>query len=206
MTSRSPAWTSSLARTFMTKWAATALGTALGPGLDRDDEVGLVTHESALTVSLTSRLLDRPHEPTNEPRGHVLPVRPRRRVSRRRTRARLRSRGAARGRAQIGDREVRGIRDPGDVEHRAHDVGVAQRTRVQPPEAIASSTSWTVRHIVRPIHDLGLEGPMARGHTIAKPREDVVVVLVDPELASDSDPHRVATGTWSSRRGWPGSD
>ena len=44
----------------------------LGPGLDRDDEVGLVTHESALTVSLTSRLLDRPHEPTNEPRGHVL--------------------------------------------------------------------------------------------------------------------------------------
>ena len=26
---------------------------------------------------------------------------------------------------------------------------------------------------------------MARGHTIAKPREDVVVVLVDPELAAD---------------------
>lgn len=51
-----------------------------------------------------------------------------------------------------------------------------------------------IRHVVGPVHDLGLEALPVRGRSLAGPFEDRQVVLVDAEL------HRVGVGGVSAPR------
>ena len=61
-----------------------------------------------------------------------------------------------------------------------------------------------VRHVVGPVHDLGLEGGAGAGGALADPVEDGAVVVVDPELRGlrgRSGGRRAARGTWWRRPG-----